>query len=121
MSADVGGAILAGLKGRCPNCGKGKLFERYLKLAPRCPICGADFSMADTGDGAAVFVMFLVGAIVVPMAFILQFAARAPSWLTISATLLATIVLSLVCLPPFKATLFTLQWVHKAEEGRLED
>ena len=28
--------------------------------------------MADVGDGAAVFVMFVVGALVVPLAFILQ-------------------------------------------------
>jgi uncharacterized protein (DUF983 family) len=119
LSVRVSDAIRAGLSGRCPNCGKGKLFAGYLKLAPRCAACGADFSMADTGDGASVFVMFLVGAIVVPLAFILQFSAHAPTWATMAITILAAIGLSLGFLRPFKAILFTLQWTHKAEEGKL--
>ena len=77
--------------------------------------------MADVGDGAAVFVMFVVGAIVVPLAFILQFSAHAPTWATIAITGAATIVLSLALLRAFKAVLFTLQWTHRAEQARLEE
>jgi uncharacterized protein (DUF983 family) len=120
-SGGVSAAILNGLKARCPRCGQGKLFERYLKFAPRCSQCGADFSIADTGDGAAVFVMFIVGAIVVPLAFIMQFSFNSPAWLTMTVTIAATAALCLVLLPAFKALLFTLQWTHKAEEGRLEE
>jgi len=111
--------ILAGLRSRCPQCGRGRLFQSYLKIAPRCASCGADFSHADSGDGPAVFVMFLVGAIVVPFAFILQFGLKLDMWLTITLTSIATIGLSLALLPPFKGVLFALQWKHKAGEGRL--
>jgi uncharacterized protein (DUF983 family) len=121
VSDRVTDAIRAGLAARCPKCGKGKLFDGYLKFAPRCNACGADFTMADTGDGAAVFVMFLVGAIVVPLAFVLQFSAHAPTWLTMAITIFAAIALSLGFLRPFKAVLFALQWAHKAEEGKLQD
>ena len=84
---------IAGLTGRCPKCGKGPLFDGYLKFAPRCSACGADFTMADTGDGASVFVMFLVGAIVVPLAFILQFSAHAPTWVTIAVDDIASMLI----------------------------
>ena len=67
----------------------------------------------------AVFVMFIVGAIVVPLAFILQFSAHMPTWATITITAIATIAFSLVLLRSVKAILFTLQWTHKAEEGKL--
>jgi uncharacterized protein (DUF983 family) len=32
-------ALLRGLKGRCPSCGKGKLFERWNVLYERCLEC----------------------------------------------------------------------------------
>ncbi|MBL8549212.1 MAG: DUF983 domain-containing protein [Hyphomonadaceae bacterium] len=111
--------FVTGLRLRCPQCGKGRLFQSYLKFAPRCTACGADFAIADAGDGPAVFVMFLVGAIVVPLAFVLQFALKLPDWIVLSVAAAATIGLSLFLLPRFKAILFALQWRHKAGEGRL--
>src|SRR5690606_27469911 len=103
----------AGVQARCPNCGRGALFAGYLTFAPRCPACGADFTVADTGDGAAVFVMFVVGAIVVPLAFILQFAFGLPTWAILGLTAIVTIGLCLGLLRPFKGILFALQWRHK--------
>ena len=107
----------AGLRSRCPECGKGPVFSSYLRLRDRCAVCGADFASADAGDGPAVFVILIVGAIVAPLLFILQFALRLPDWLSLVLTLLAAIVLCLALLPPFKATLFALQWKHKAREA----
>ena len=113
--------IVAGLSLRCPQCGQGRLFQSYLKFAPRCSACGADFRIADAGDGPAVFVMFLVGAIAVPLAFVLQFALKLPDWIVLSVTGAAVVGLSLWLLPRFKAVLFALQWRHKAGEGRIAD
>ena len=53
--------FLAGLAGRCPNCGEGALFEGFLTVSPRCEACGFDLTKADSGDGPAVFVIFLGG------------------------------------------------------------
>ncbi len=112
---------LAAIRARCPNCGKGKLFQSFISFAPSCAACGVSFRTADVGDGAAVFVMFIVGATVVPMAFILQF-AFVWDWIgTLAATAVATVILSLLLLRPIKALLFTLQFKHKAAEGRLKD
>ncbi|MEM9169542.1 MAG: DUF983 domain-containing protein, partial [Pseudomonadota bacterium] len=47
--------VLTGLAGKCPRCGRGALFQSYLKLNARCPVCDLDFSKADSGDGPAVF------------------------------------------------------------------
>ena len=114
-------ALAAGLRLRCPQCGQGNVFQSYLRIAPRCSVCGADFAAADAGDGPAVFVVLIVGAIVTPLLFILQFALHAPAWLALSVTLAATVALCLAFLPPFKATLFALQWKHKASEARFDE
>jgi uncharacterized protein (DUF983 family) len=65
-------AIHAGLRCRCPRCGEGKLFAGFLTLRPRCEVCGLDYGFADSGDGPAVFIMFLAGFIVVGAAFLLD-------------------------------------------------
>jgi uncharacterized protein (DUF983 family) len=120
MSARAPSPYLTALAARCPNCGKGRLFQTFIDFAPRCDACGVSFGKADVGDGAAVFVMFIVGALVVPAAFILQ-TQGVDNLVNLAITCLATVVLSLVLLRPVKALLFALQFKHKAAEGRLDD
>ena len=43
MSAPVS-PYVAGLAGRCPRCGKGRLFQGFLNLRPRCDVCGLDYA-----------------------------------------------------------------------------
>jgi uncharacterized protein (DUF983 family) len=110
-----------GLRLRCPQCGEGELFQGYLRFRDRCRVCGADFASADAGDGPAVFVILIVGAIVAPLLIILQFGLKLPDLVAIAITMAAAVILCLALLPPFKATLFALQWKHKAREATLED
>jgi uncharacterized protein (DUF983 family) len=114
-------AWTAGLRLRCPECGQGELFAGYLKFRDTCRVCGADFKSADAGDGPAVFVILIVGAIVAPLLIVLQFGLKLPGWLALSLTMLAAVGLCLALLPPFKALLFAFQWKHKAREETLED
>lgn len=113
--------IAAGWRCRCPNCGEGQVFRGFLTFKDRCEACGADFTIADAGDGPSFFVMFVVLIIVVPAAMITELAFR-PHWVV--HLLLwppITVALSMALLRPFKATLFALQWRNKAGEARLKD
>ena len=47
--------VKTGIKGCCPRCGQGKLFDGLLGLKPRCASCGLNYAFADSGDGPAVF------------------------------------------------------------------
>ena len=113
--------FLAGVKCRCPECGQGAVFASYLKFRDTCAVCGANFKAADAGDGPAVFVILIVGAIVAPELIVLQFGLHLPDWLALTITVASAVVLCLALLPPFKATLFALQWKHKAREATNED
>ena len=97
------------------------MFTSYLKLRDHCRACGADFRAADAGDGPAVFVILIVGAIVAPLLLVLQFGFDLPGWLALTLTMAAAIGLCLALLPPFKSLLFALQWKHKAREATHED
>src|SRR6185295_11555603 len=107
---------LAGLRLRCPQCGEGKVYSGYLRFRDTCEVCGANFKAADAGDGPAVFVILIVGAIVAPLLLVLQVGLDLPDEVALGITFAATIGLCLLFLPPFKAILFALQWKHKARE-----
>ena len=103
----LSGAIAAGLSCACPRCGEGRLFAGFLALRPRCERCGLDYGFADAGDGPAVFVMFLAGAIVVDAALVTE-----ALWLPLIA------VVTLGPLRPMKGLMIALQYHHKAAESR---
>ena len=112
--------IAAGLAGRCPRCGKGKLFRGFLTLSPACEACGLDLSFADAGDGPAVFVILFAGFVVVGLALVVEFLYAPPYWL--HAVLWGPLILLVTLGPlrPLKGLLIALQYHHDAAEGRLE-
>ena len=115
----LSGAALAGLACACPRCGKGKLFQGFLTLRPRCEICGLDYGFADAGDGPAVFIMFFAGFIVVGAALVTEIAYQPPFWVHAALWLPLILIVTLGPLRPMKGLLIALQFHHKAAEGRL--
>ncbi|CCD92038.1 conserved hypothetical protein [Bradyrhizobium sp. ORS 375] len=113
--------VLRGLACRCPRCGQGKLFEGFLNLRKRCEACDLDYAFIDTGDGPAIFIMMLAGAIVVGAALIVEVKYQPPFW--VHAALWGPLILITTLLPlrAMKSLLIALQFHHKAAPGRLVD
>jgi uncharacterized protein (DUF983 family) len=109
-----------GLRGRCPRCGVGHLFQGFLTLRPRCEHCGLDYNFADAGDGPAVFVILIGGFIVVFAALVTEIVYSPPYWVHAALWLPLILILTLGPLRPMKGLLIALQYHHKAQEGRLE-
>lgn len=97
----------------------GKLFDGLLSVRSVCEICGLDLKAEDSGDGPAVFVMFIVGPVIVGLAFWLEVALAPPYWLHMVIWPPLVVVGSIALLRPFKATLIALQFRNKAGEGGL--
>jgi uncharacterized protein (DUF983 family) len=114
----LSGAIRAGLMCRCPRCGAGKLFQGFLTLRPRCDQCGLDCGFADSGDGPAVFIMFLAGFIVVGAALLTEAEYHPPYWVHAALWLPLILIVTLGPLRPAKGVMIALQYFHKAAEGR---
>lgn len=111
--------LSAGLRGRCPRCGKGPLFEGLLGLRDSCRACGLNFRFIDTGDGPAVFAIMILGAVVLGGALWFEFRYDPPVWQHVVLWGVLTPLLAVGLLRILKATLAALQYTHKAEEGRL--
>lgn len=114
-------SALRGIACKCPRCGKGGIYAGFLNLRPRCEACELDFAFMDSGDGPAIFVIMIAGAIVVGAALITEVKYQPPLWL--HAVLWLPLVLATTLLPlrSMKSLLIALQYHHKAAEGRLID
>jgi uncharacterized protein (DUF983 family) len=101
-------AILRGLKHRCPNCGVGRLYGRYLKVEPACRVCGHDLGQYRADDGPSYFTILLVGHLVIGPLLFFPWIWRAPAAVVVPATLIPLLILTLVLLPRVKGALIGL-------------
>lgn len=110
-----------GLQGRCPACGEGSLFDGYLEFAKSCIACGESFALEDAGDGPAVFVIFIAGFIIIPLALAFHFSLNPPMWLTMVLWMPILTIFCLALLRPFRGIMFNLQWTNEAREAGSDD
>ena len=108
--------LRAGLAGRCPRCGKGKLFDGLLEVAETCTSCGLALKARDTGDGPAVFVVLFVGALVVAAALIVEVSYQPPFWLHAVLWIPMILVLSLGLLRPLKALFYAVNYCRRPDQ-----
>jgi uncharacterized protein (DUF983 family) len=114
-------ALARGFSMRCPNCGRGHLFGRFLKVADRCETCGEDFTPQCADDFPAYLVIVVVGHIVVPALLAVEMAYAPPVWLQLLIWLPVTLISSLALLQPTKGAIVALQWqtgMHGFAESR---
>ena len=109
----TGRAMLRGAAGRCPACGKGRLFSSFLKVRDHCPHCDEALHHQRADDGPAYLTVLIVSHLCAPV-LLWVFVAWRPSvavMLTIFGT--GAIVASLAMLPRIKGAFVGLQWARR--------
>jgi uncharacterized protein (DUF983 family) len=106
---------------RCPRCGVGKLFRPgfTLMVNDACSNCGLNLAAQDSGDGPAVFMIFILGFLLAPSAFGVEMMFHPPLW--VHALLWSAVMLGIcvVTMRPLKAYVIALQFKHR--RSTLED
>ncbi len=108
-----------GIRGRCPRCGRGHLFDGFLALGRHCEACGLDYSFADPADGPAFFVICFACVPSVLLAVWLEMHYQAPWWVHIIVTLPFMLFTCIPPLRPLKGWLVASQFYYQAEEGKI--
>jgi uncharacterized protein (DUF983 family) len=106
-------AMKRGIAGKCPHCGEGKLFPRFLKVADRCHQCGEEFHHHRADDLPAYLAIFIVGHVVVGGMVSAETYGEWPLWWHIALWPTLTVVLSLALIQPLKGAVVALQWAHR--------
>lgn len=103
-------ALVRGARGTCPNCGKGRLFRAYLKVAPQCATCGHDNARYPADDAPPYFTILLVGHLIVAPMLAFPFILTWPAWLLLATLLPALTALILFFLPIVKGAVIGALW-----------
>ncbi|WP_157015300.1 DUF983 domain-containing protein [Mesorhizobium xinjiangense] len=103
-------AMKRGFLGRCPHCGKGRLFRAFVKTTDRCEVCGEEFHHHRADDLPAYLVIVVVGHVVVGAFMGVEAAIMLSAWQHLAIWVPLTILFSLALLQPTKGAVVGLQW-----------
>ena len=105
---------------KCPKCRKGDIFKsRYdLTLKDTCDHCGFDLSKNDSADGPAVFLIFILGTLLVPIALAVDWVWQWPLWLHTIVWGTLALLLTVGSLRPLKAYIIALQFKHRPNDWK---
>ncbi len=112
--------LISGWKGRCPRCGKGKMFCSYFKLVDTCAECGLNYRFAAPDDGPAFFSLCVVSLPFIAFLFWFQIAIKPNAWVYVSVAIPLIIIGCLLPLRPIKGWLVASQYVNKAQQAGTE-
>lgn len=106
------------LKPRCPVCRQGRLFKPMsVTVMDRCENCGADLGLHDIGDGAAVFILFILCFSLIPLAWVMELIFAPPLYFHVLFCAVAGLGMIAVMLPATKAYIIMLEWRHLKREA----
>lgn len=108
-----------GVRHRCPNCGEGRLYTRYLKVDLDCEVCGHDLARYPADDGPAYFTILIIGHLVVAPLLLFPFIWKMSPALVVPLTVLPLAALTLLLLPRVKGAVIGALWsvgLRKAED-----
>ncbi len=99
----------------CPKCQKSKIFNSgiTIELKSTCESCGLDFQKNDSADGPAVFLIFILGFSLVPLALLFEVWVSPPLWVHAVLWGFVALVVTLGALRPLKAYVMALQYAHR--------
>lgn len=106
-------AMLRGLACRCPNCGKGRLFSRFLAVVDHCEVCREDLSHQRADDAPPYVVIFVVGHVVAALMLVTERSFHPAMWVHLALWIPLVIILALVLLPSIKGAIVGLQWANR--------
>ncbi len=106
----VKNAMLRGVRGRCPVCGAGPIFDGYLTVVPSCSVCGEELHHHRADDLPPYLTILLVGHVVVSGLLITERLYRPEVWIQMAIWLPVTAGLALVVIRPIKGAVVGLQW-----------
>lgn len=103
---------------RCPRCAVGNIYNPgiTLDLAKTCNHCGLDLHKNDSADGPAVFLIFFLGTLLVPLALWMESLLAPPLWVHLVLWTAVALGLTIGLLRPVKAFVIALQYKHRATD-----
>ncbi|HPQ50195.1 MAG TPA: DUF983 domain-containing protein [Alphaproteobacteria bacterium] len=118
-SSSLGRLFRQAMRCTCSRCGQGSLYNKGLfdlTLRGVCTSCGLNLAKNDSADGPAVFLIFFLGVLLVPMALMFDAAFSPPLWVHAVLWGVLAIAITVVSLKPLKSLVIAIQFRHRASD-----
>ena len=114
-------SMFRGAKGRCPACGQGGIYWRYLKVSAHCPKCDHDLARYPADDGPAYVTILLTGHLIVAPLLFFPIVWESPAIYSVPILLSALAAITLFALPVIKGAWIGLMYALglKASDAHL--
>jgi len=110
LPAGFGHAVWRGFRGRCPACGEGRIFRKFLKVNDACPACGEELHHHRADDFPAYLVIAIVGQILVPIVLSVETNLSPPVVVSMVMWPSIALAMALGLLQPVKGAVVAAQW-----------
>ncbi|MFT3730230.1 MAG: DUF983 domain-containing protein [Hyphomicrobium sp.] len=107
---DTWQAMRRGWQERCPCCGTGRMYGKYLKVNDVCSDCSTELFHQRADDAPPYFVMTITAHVIVGGILICERLFSPPTWVQLSIWMPTLVILSLWLLPRVKGALIGYQW-----------
>lgn len=103
-------AMKRGWGQKCPCCGQGAMYGKYLKVNDVCSVCKTELHHHRADDAPPYFVMTITGHVIVGGILMTEKYLALDIWMQIAIWCPALVLLSLWLLPRVKGALIGYQW-----------
>lgn len=111
-------SLRRGISGWCPRCGKGAILHRYLKIVPKCAVCGEAYGHLPADDMPPWLTILIVGHLLFPNVWMVEQNYDIPIWAEQILWPSLGLLLTLILLPRCKGFVIAVLWLLR--RGRTE-
>lgn len=106
----AGPAIWRGFRCRCPNCGEGRLFRRYIEQVAHCAACKEPLAQYNVGLLLPLIVIMVVIFIIAFVMLALEINGWGNPLIYLVVLVPLSVLIPLLILPPAKGAIIGLFW-----------
>lgn len=103
-------AILRGLMCRCPNCGRGWLFRRYVEQVANCAVCSEPLARYQVGLFLPLVVVTVVILIIAFVMLEMEISGSGNPQVYLWVLVPLSVIVPLIILPSCKGAIIGLLW-----------
>lgn len=108
--ASGGRAFWRGLICRCPRCGKGSLFNGFLKQVDTCSVCGEALAHYNVGLILPFVVIMIVAHVIIFVMLELELSGGGSAGLYLSVLVPLSVIVPMLLIRPAKGAIIGFLW-----------
>jgi uncharacterized protein (DUF983 family) len=109
-------AIRKGLRCKCPKCGKGKLYPRYIEQTAQCSVCGEPLDHYNVGLLLPFVVIMIVAHVLIFVMLEMELHGTPSPMIYLAVLVPLSLIIPLIILPSVKGAIIGILWARNLSD-----